>query len=366
MVLNSMERLFPQSRIMQQFDYLIVGQGLAGSLLGWELIRRGCRIMLVDIGRSNASQVAAGLINPVTGMRLVKSNNIEQLLPAAMDCYQALARQFKQTYFIPKPMWHIIDSDQTLEYYNTRLLDDSYKKYLKSIHWPPSDTLVKAPLGYISQQQTGYLLTRPLLKTLKIFFQDQNCYQQTNLNYRDIHISASQLSWNNIQARKLIFCEGYQCHNNPWFSWLPMRPVKGEILTLKTQCPLPDKILNYGNWAIPVNETTLRTGATFDRENINVTPTQTGRMNLLASLKSIVPEMGSAQVQEHSADIRPCTVDKSPLIGSHTQHPQLTVFNGFGAKGSLLIPWYAQRFADNLLKQTDLPKNVDIKRYSQT
>jgi len=57
-------------------DFLIVGQGLAGSLLAWELIQRGCSVLVVDKGEENASQVAAGLINPVTGIRFVKSGSV--------------------------------------------------------------------------------------------------------------------------------------------------------------------------------------------------------------------------------------------------------------------------------------------------
>ncbi len=56
------------------FDFLIVGQGLAGSLLAWELMQRGAKVLIVDNGMPNASQVAAGLINPITGMRFAKTH----------------------------------------------------------------------------------------------------------------------------------------------------------------------------------------------------------------------------------------------------------------------------------------------------
>ncbi|MEY3190936.1 MAG: hypothetical protein RIS10_1053, partial [Pseudomonadota bacterium] len=71
-------------------DFLIIGQGLAGSLLAWELINRGCNVIIVDNGKENASQIAAGLINPVTGMRFVKSTNVDDLLPTAKQCYAQL------------------------------------------------------------------------------------------------------------------------------------------------------------------------------------------------------------------------------------------------------------------------------------
>ena len=72
-----------------QVDAIIVGQGLAGSLLAFALHQRGQQVMLLDDGVVNASQVAAGLINPVTGQRLVKSVSASQLLQAKF-CYQQL------------------------------------------------------------------------------------------------------------------------------------------------------------------------------------------------------------------------------------------------------------------------------------
>ena len=87
---------------MNKHDYLIIGQGLAGSLLAWELLQRGCKIMVIDNGLESASQVAAGLINPVTGMRLVKSAEVEHLLPSAMRCYEQLSQLFKQNFYIEK------------------------------------------------------------------------------------------------------------------------------------------------------------------------------------------------------------------------------------------------------------------------
>jgi glycine oxidase len=69
----------------------IVGQGLAGTLLAWELERNGAEFEIYDRGAAGrASAVAAGMINPITGQRLVKSWRVEELLPLARECYRAL------------------------------------------------------------------------------------------------------------------------------------------------------------------------------------------------------------------------------------------------------------------------------------
>ena len=89
----------------KKFDYLIVGQGLAGSLLAWRLLQNKQNILLVDNEhRGCSSMAAAGLVNPVTGKRLVKATETEQWLVEAKSLFDTLSKYFKQTFYHPKPM----------------------------------------------------------------------------------------------------------------------------------------------------------------------------------------------------------------------------------------------------------------------
>ncbi|MDD5461546.1 MAG: FAD-binding oxidoreductase [Methylococcales bacterium] len=330
-------------------DFLIVGQGLAGSLLAWELMQRDCSVVIIDNGRENASQVAAGLINPVTGMRFVKTTDIDRFLPAAKQSYSHLADFFKQTFYIEKPMLRLFRSDKELMHCIKKLDKPEYQNYLGAVI-PPGQVFdnLSTPFGFLQQEQTGYLLTRPLLSCLKDFFIAKNCYRLADFDYRDIQFHP-ELRWQGISPKQIIFCEGHRAANNCWFSWLPFQPVKGEILTLEHRTELPDKILNYGNWLIPLNNRHIRIGSTFDRENLNSLPTEQGKSDLLNALKPVSADLAQATLISHQANIRPCTLDKQPFIGHHPQYPQLTIFNGFGAKGSLQIPWFSRHFADVLL-----------------
>ena len=347
-------------------DFLIIGQGLAGSLLAWELIQRGCKVVIIDNGRENASQVAAGLINPVTGMRFVKSADVDTLLPAAKRRYFQLAYFFHQEFYVEKPMLRIFQSDSELKNAAKRINNPDYQAYLGGIP-PPGKTIddLATPFGFLEQKQTGYLLTRPLLSCLKAFFIANNSYRQADFDYRDVQLQPS-LRWLDIAPKQIIFCEGHQATQNPWFCDLPFQPVKGEILTLEHQISLPDKILNYGNWLIPLNARQIRIGATFDRENLDTRTTEQGKNELLAALSQVSTGLTKATLTNHQANIRPCTLDKQPFIGRHPKHQQLAIFNGFGAKGSLQIPRYSQLFADALLSGNPLPKTCNIQRYYET
>jgi len=67
-----------------QVDFLIVGQGLAGSLLAKELLRRGRTVHVVDDRwKSSSSQVAAGLMTPLTGRRFTLTKDYPELFASA-------------------------------------------------------------------------------------------------------------------------------------------------------------------------------------------------------------------------------------------------------------------------------------------
>ncbi|MGZ8924202.1 MAG: NAD(P)/FAD-dependent oxidoreductase [Methylosarcina sp.] len=346
-------------------NFLIIGQGLAGSLLAMELMRRRRKVIVIDNGRENASKVSAGLINPVTGMRLVKSADIDQLLSEARRCYLSLSHDFQRVFFHEKPMLRIFRSQTEKDQAMLRLNDPDYRGYLGRIYsCGQKDSGLHTPFGFLEQKQTGHLLTRSLLECLKNYFIEQGCYRLTELDYRDIDFSPS-LKWQDLYAERIIFCEGHRATENPWFSWLPFQPAKGEILTLDHRKELPDRIMNFGHWLIPTAPRRIRVGSTFDWKNPDTVPTEAGKNELLKAVGRIAPGL-QVNLIEHQANVRPGTLDKQPFIGLHPQLRQLAIFNGFGARGSLSIPGYSRQFADFLLKDISLPQRCDIQRYYAT
>ncbi|WP_428354102.1 NAD(P)/FAD-dependent oxidoreductase [Methyloprofundus sp.] len=345
----------------RQVDYLIIGQGLAGSILSRELIKQGCSIQLIDNQKENASQIAAGLINPITGMRLVKNKELDILLPSAKQTYLQLGQFFQQDFYLEKPMLRVLRNTQELQKFKQRIQDSAYLDYLEPNLRPAPDSII-APLGIIQQKQTGYLLTQKLLACLKSYFQKKNCYQAEQLDYQDLTIN-DNIQWQDITAKKIIFCEGYQAINNPWFKYLPFQLAKGEILTLTTAQTLLPELLNFGHWLIPLNKHQFRTGATFDNINLNTLTTQKGKNTLLKALTRVMPALNSATIDTQQANIRPTTLDKMPFIGQHPEHKNIMIFNGFGAKGSLQIPYYSKQFVQHLLTNAPIAPAVNCQRY---
>ncbi len=344
-----------------QYDFIIVGQGLAGSLLAWRLLQNDCRILIVDNAAENASQIAAGLINPVTGLRLVKTAGVDAFLPLARQCYAELASYFKCNFYIEQPMLRLLRKPEEKLAYTKRQQDQQYDCYLGRLFARAEFPECSSTDPWLEQTQTGYLLTRPLLQQLKTYFIASGCYLASSFNYPELEI-AKTVSWRQYQAKRIIFCEGFLGMQNPWFAHLPFQPVKGEILTLQHGSRLQN-MLNYGEWFIPLSGQQARVGATFSHDLNQTEPSVAARTALLYNLAQISPSLAASQVLAQHVGVRPSTLDKQPFVGLHPRYPQLGIFNGFGAKGSLLIPALSQQFVQHLLHDAALPKECHVQRY---
>jgi len=346
-----------------QVDVLIVGQGLAGSILAWELIQKQFRVMVIDSGDENASQAAAGLINPIMGQRLVKTNDVDELLRAAMVFYRQLDEIFHRQFFVSVPMLRILRSAREQEIAHRRLSDITYRAFLKK--YEMNIPGINSPFGFLEQQQTGYLRTGLLLETIRDFLVANASYRQARMDYAEIVLQPN-IRWRDLQPKHIVFCEGHHAVSNPWFGKLPFQPVKGQIIECHTDNVCPEQILNYGNWSIPLGNQRLKIGATFEPGITDTKPTEQARQSLLKGLSAVCPSLESIKLIAHQVGIRPATLDKQPFVGTHPRYGNLHIFNGFGAKGSLAIPQGARRFVEALKQKASLPSYCDIQRYDQT
>lgn len=345
--------------------YLIVGQGLAGSIVAWQLMQHERKVLVVDKEMKNsASKVAAGLINPITGQRLVKSTDVDTCLPVAINCYRQLEEHFHRQFYFPVPLLRIFRSKAEIDRYKNRCGDHGYHSYLgESFQAGQSSESINDLLGSFEQHHTGYLDITALLTTLRAYFEAHNAYCSTTFNHSDLVFNKESVQWKDYQADRVIFCEGANAMENPWFRWLPFQLSKGEILSIKNDHAKPEKILNDGHWLLPAADDSFKVGATYEWQWQDENPSAEAKTLLVDACKRLTGVNKGWAVTDHKAGIRPTTKDKNPFIGTHPNHSELTVFNGFGSKGSMLIPYFALRLVDFLLRGESLPGQADIKRF---
>ncbi|MDH5328239.1 MAG: FAD-binding oxidoreductase [Gammaproteobacteria bacterium] len=362
---------------MQQVDILIIGQGLAGSLLAWTLLKSGQRLHIVDDVHPNAaSRVAAGLINPVTGQRLVKTWYLEQCYPFALDFYRDMEREFSRPFFFQRDLIQLFQSQQQQQQWLKRQQSPGYDSWCGQKMGPEDKELshLQQDFGAYRQTRSGFVDISALLQCYRQYFNDKGClttgqfdYSQLQLPGRDTIQSSASVQWNGLRAQRVVFCEGYRVVRNPWFCGVGMRPVKGEILTLESTALLSREIINRGKWLLPLSEQRYRCGATYNH-NCDLTPegvpadpgAQTELTDALQSMFVTIPDY---QVTALQVGVRPASVDRRPLLGPHPEFPYLHLFNGFGSKGSLMLPYFARVMSDFLIGKTPLPALVNVGRF---
>jgi glycine/D-amino acid oxidase-like deaminating enzyme len=199
------------------------------------------------------------------------------------------------------------------------------------------------------------------------WMKEREMLREQTVDWKDLVLRENGITCGSIQADHAIFCDGYRSMHNPWFDWLPFAPDQGEILTLKrvSDQPLPDRIINGATWLLPVDHGRYRLGATHYHDRQDNQPTESGKERLLEGMEKLLRHPQALELESNDAGVRPATADRQPFIGTHPKRPRLHMFNGFGAHGSLTIPWYAQRMAAWLLTGRSLPENADIRRYAQ-
>lgn len=345
-------------------DFLIVGQGLAGSVLAWELMQQQQTVRIVDPAGSSASRVAAGLVNPVTGKRLVKTSGIDTYLPVARQTYRQLEQDFGQSFFFERSLVRLFQSEDERAVWARRKADPDYQPYLgEQFLAGQGGRGFSDALGGFRQKQCAYLDTVALLNGFKDFFLQQGVLIKDTLPLTLINPERFPLHWQGLVCRHVIFCEGWRGMHNPWFFWLPFQPAKGDILTLRIDVRLPDNIISKKHWLIPLTDGHFRFGSSYQWSPLNEQLYEATREQLLNGLTQLFEHPMNWQCLQQQSGIRPGTKDRSPFLGIHPQFPALSIFNGFGAKGVSLIPWYAKQFVDSLLKHKPVPVAGDILRY---
>ena len=350
---------------MKKTNYIIVGQGLAGTILAQTFLMEGKSIIVIDeLGFSNASRIAAGLFNPVVFKRLVKSWLADELLPSMEEFYRHAELLLGTQFYFKKQILKPFAEEQEKVLWLKKSNEDIGKYLGKKMYDNYINDIIYSPLGASEVMQSGNLDTGIFLTSFRNYYNERELLLEERFDYKQIVISENSVTYKNIVAEKIIFCEGYKALENPYFSWLPFKLTKGEIITIKLNgnhvIPI-DKVINKGVFILPLGNNTYKVGATYEWQDLSQLPTEKGKSDLIEKLQKVLKV--PFEITDHQAGVRPTVSDRRPLIGLHPDHPSLAVFNGLGTKGVMLAPYFAKQFVKFLEHQLPLDKEANINRF---
>ncbi|HLU88781.1 MAG TPA: FAD-dependent oxidoreductase [Cyclobacteriaceae bacterium] len=345
-----------------EVDFLLVGQGVAGTLLSYRLIEGGKRVHVIDQPQKNTcSRVAAGLFNPVTGRNLVKTWNADIIFPEIVPLYTRLEKELKVKFLHKRRIYRPFTSLTEQNDWMGRSSDEAFKPYINGIKSVSDFPEVHDPMGGLYVGQAGYVDMPVLLDRYARWLEERGQYSGEAFEEKELVFTESAVRYREIHARSLVFVNGMEATKSRFFTWLPLIPNKGEILVVK-QSFLPSEIINRGVFRISLSDNTVRVGSTYNVRDLEPMPTEVGKKEILYRLEKLVhPPV--EEVLEHAWGIRPTVSDRRPVLGKHPEVPDVYIFNGLGTKGVSLAPYYSKMMFNYLIFGNEPPEEVNLRRF---
>ncbi len=125
--------------------------------------------------------------------------------------------------------------------------------------------------------QTGYVDTALLLVKYKEYLQKNDWFLEESFDYSLLQEESNGIRYKDIQAKHIVFAEGFGMHTNPYFKHLPLDGTKGELLVIKAPKLDLDVIVNASVFVLPLGNDLFKIGATYDWESKTAIPTEGGK-----------------------------------------------------------------------------------------
>lgn len=341
--------------------YIILGQGLAGSLVASMLRARGESFVVINqTEKWSSSEVAAGVFNPLTGMRVVKTWLADDIFPYSKAFFEKEEQFFETTFLKSWPILKIFGSQEQ----QTDVLakaTERYKPYLDTNNDDkPFQGSINANYGTTEILQGGAVDVHLYTSKVREWLKAENNYVEATVQRNDIFIEENKIIVGEVEASHLICCEGYHSASFGLFNWLPFSVTKGEMLTIEADIP-QTHIINKGCFLLPKGDRKFLVGASFER-SANKKLTEEGKSFLTAKLDEILAV--PYKIVDHVAGVRPTVKDRRPYLGNHPEYKNVSIFNGLGSKGVTLGPFFANHLLDFIENDIPIYQEVNINRYN--
>ncbi len=348
---------------MQQVDAFIVGGGLAGIHLALAMDREGLVPLVINRPDPySSSRIAAGIINPITGRRFALTWLYDHLEPVFKEVYQYWEDQWDTLFFEAKDIFRSVPENKLVNDLDAKLIEPAYEKYCRKM----TEEEIKVNNAVIHFKPPGYVMkgyqvdTNQFLDQAIKYLKSKGMYREGEFSSSPNQLEQDKFTFEQYRSDKLIWSTGASIAHHPDFSWVKMNPNKGEILHLMPSEGHLENIIKQSAFFVPLNPETIWVGSFNSWEFEDSRPTEDG-LDYLKSRAQILKQPFT--ITSHLAAIRPAVEDRRPVIGSHPKNPNIYLFNGFGSKGTSLIPYFAKNLVEHMTNGSEIPPEANMIRF---
>ncbi|MDF2553119.1 MAG: FAD-binding oxidoreductase [Chryseobacterium sp.] len=343
---------------MKNVDYIIVGDGYAALFFAHQLTKNKKSFIIFSEGKKSASQISAGIINPVVLKKFTTFWLAQEQLDFLKTSLTEIEKYTDKNYLINASIHRIFHDEneqklwlkksQTLELSN--FLNDNFE-HLKVVKNNFNAGIVK---------QSARLDVNGFFSDLLKFHENNSQLVNERFNYNQLSVAES--TYQNFKFKNIIFCEGMGVKNNPYFSDIKVIPNKGHHIRVKLSELMPQNItIKKKHFLFPLNNDLYFYGGTYDREQMHENIDDSAVEQLKNGLCEFYPN--DFDIEEVHFGFRPTVKDRRPILGRHSKHQNLYVFNGLGARGILNGCYFSRSLYEFIENNVDLPQEISLNRF---
>lgn len=341
-------------------EYLILGGGIAGMMMAYELAKKGCSFLVIDDAPENSSsKIAAGMFNPISGKRMTINWKANELLKSLHEAFIDFEKMLGKSYLVNANIHQAFGNSKESNDFASRLDSADFKQFVKAEHVDKTPLLEE--FGSFIVDGSGWVKTKEWIEDYQQYLKGRGEFIAQRFDWDKVIWKDGKWHYDEYCFDKLICCEGHQYAKNPYFNWLPFKLCKGQVLLIKCAGLPKEFILKKGVYLVHQYDDVFKVGASYEWNYDDDKPNDMGREMLIEKVKQMISLPFEVVYQD--AGIRPTTRDRAAILGKHPKQEQLYILNGLGTKGMLQAPYLAQHLAKHLLEGVHLFPEVDVARF---
>jgi len=344
--------------LSQKTDTIILGQGLTGSLMSFRLHMAGVEHLVIDRGhKKSCSVAAAGIVNPVTGRRFVKTWHIDALLEE-LEIYEELEDFLGVSLLKRITVYRDLTETSALNQWDMRRMDEAYAPFMGK---PKRELTIPLNIPEVvgPTLQAAQVNLREFIGAYRQFLQSKQLLVERDLPIDEAKEDGTQWRLGRFAARRIIDCTGPGAIKTKTWGKLPWRGTKGEAFRFALPELPRDTAVKKKHFICPIgSESEIWLGGTNQDHFEDELPSVDGKARLMEQAAAFAIKV--PQDAEVLCAIRPTTKDRRPMVGQHPKKKGLWICNGLGTKGTSLAPYCTKQLAMTLMKDAVLDPEIDV------
>ena len=344
---------------------LIVGGGLAGTILAAETYSRGISFRWMISNRINpASAAAYGMCNPVHIRNRVPAWKADELYETSRSFFQYWQQQSVIPFFQPMPIHHlVVDAEEFVQWRQNTESTSLWKYTLGEPQYHVTDQVKPGYSGSILINESFFVAVPRFMDRIQQLLSVH--IEWSDFDYPALEPQSNNWLYKGNTYTRIIFSEGYYGSRNPYFNQVPFNPCKGEMLEVDIPGLEMPTALHKKIMLVPAGNGRFLCGATYRWDELDDLPTASGRKELEEGLQEIIGNRYTYEVINHKAGVRPAMADRRPVTGWHPAINGIGILNGFGSRGLMVGPAAAKNLLDHLEHGTPIWPDWDIARFKK-